>query len=335
MQYNPIIFANYPRGQDWPTPINNHCDQPFRVVNIDLEGDCYVCQCEAHLPVSVGNITDFDRLQDVWTNPIAIKLQQTILDRSYTYCAVQHCGIINADHVMNRYQIGINIDESCNLSCPSCRRQSINHTSGPLYHTRLAKVMHLIDLVNQFTEPVHIVMSGNGDPLASAIMRPLLLNWQPKNHQTIKLHTNGLLMKKLLPTSSILEHISEFHISVDAGSESVYEVVRRPGKFDALLENLEWLRNNRPRNAQVTLLFVVSAMNVSSIVPFADLCQRYGFTGEYTKLDNWGTFDNFDSQDVSRASHPMHSTMCQQLALVAEKSHVTISPFLKKFIKTN
>jgi MoaA/NifB/PqqE/SkfB family radical SAM enzyme len=328
MQYDPVIFANYPRGQDWPLPINNHCDQPFKTLNVDLNGDCYLCMCEAHLPVSVGNILDFDDLKDIWLNPVAKQLQSTITNRTFDYCAVQHCGITNQSFVMPTYYVGFNIDESCNLACPTCRRSAINHTSGVVYEQRLKQVNHFVSLINQFEDAIRITMSGNGDPLASMIMRPLVLNWRPKANQSIKLHTNGLLMQKLLSKSAIMSGIGEFHISVDAGSKQVYEQVRRPGKFDILEQNLAWLQLNRG-SAQVTLLFVVSDANVHDIVNFAELCDRYQFCGEYTKLDNWGTFDRFELHDVSHPDHALYPVMVEQLNQVAQRPNMVIQNILK------
>ena len=92
----------YPRGKDWPGLITNHCDQPFKTLNIDTSGNCYLCRCEGHLPISVGNILDFDQLEDVWLNDCAKQLQQTITDRTFTYCAVQHCGIINQNITLTK-----------------------------------------------------------------------------------------------------------------------------------------------------------------------------------------------------------------------------------------
>ena len=42
--FNKIIFDNYPRGRDWHSPINNHCDQPFRAFNDVLS------ELQVHLP---------------------------------------------------------------------------------------------------------------------------------------------------------------------------------------------------------------------------------------------------------------------------------------------
>jgi hypothetical protein len=52
-------------------------------------------------------------------------------EKKYTWCAVNHCGIKHRDMIPTVYSLQINIDESCNLSCPSCRREPIMHVDGP------------------------------------------------------------------------------------------------------------------------------------------------------------------------------------------------------------
>ena len=326
------ILGLYPRGKDYKESITNHCDSPWKVLTVDLEGNCFLCKCEAHLPLTVGNVLDFADLNEVWTNPTAQDLQQTITDRSYTFCAVQHCGVVNQEVFHKVHYISINIDESCNLACPSCRRELINHTSGERFEQKSKMVSHLVDLINKFDKPLHLTMSGNGDPLASLIMRPLVLNWQPKANQTIKLFTNGLLMRKLLPDSPILPYIKDFQISVDAGTQEVYEQVRRPGKFSVLEDNLQWLEDNKPTNSTVLLMFCLSANNVNDIVNFANLCSKYGFRGEITKVENWNTFDNFGEQDVmSNPDHPAYQTAVDQLKIVSEMPHIRVGSFLKNY----
>lgn len=326
------ILRSYPRGSN-AKAITYSCDHPSRTINVDLTGDCFLCSCEAWLPLSVGKITDFDRLEDVWNNTTAKELQQDIADKKFTYCAVEHCGIVDKDILLDRYYVSINIDESCNLACPSCRKEQINHLSGSIFEEKQRYIDHFVKLINCFDQPLHLTMSGNGDPLASASMRPLVLNWVPKANQTIKLFTNGLLMKKLLPDSSIFSNISEFQISVDAGSATVYEVVRRPGKFSVLQDNLQWLSRNRLPDTQVSLLLCVSANNAADIVNFADMCNKFGFIGSVTKLDNWYTFDNFADYDVvGNLDHPLRNTALEQLRIVNKMSHITINPFLQKFL---
>ncbi|CAB4128245.1 COG0535 Predicted Fe-S oxidoreductases [uncultured Caudovirales phage] len=323
----------YPRGKDWAEPILNHCDSPWTSLTVDLDGKCFLCKCEHHLPISVGDILDFAQLEDVWTSPIAQDLQQTILDRSYTYCAVQHCGILRTDLKSSRYYININIDESCNLACPTCRKEAIHHSLGPAFEHKSQQVSHFVKLINKFDKPLHLTMSGNGDPLASLIMRPLVLAWEPKPNQHIKLFTNGLLMRKLLPESKILANIKEFQLSIDAGSKDVYEQVRQPGKFDILESNLEWLAENKPAGSYVRLMFCLGVANAGDIVNFANLCNKYGFHGEIIKVEDWGTFDTFADYDIiSNPASPMYATAVEQLRVVNKLPYITVSYFLQQLL---
>ena len=334
IKIHPYVFEARPRGLARSDPITNTCNMPSRGLSIDMEGDCYVCHCDAYLPVAVANIQDLKRLRDVWHLPASGYLQQNIADQKFTYCAVEHCGILQHDVNLQRYEISVNIDESCNLACPTCRRGPIMHQKGDLYERRLAAVNHLVNLVNDFDEPegLLLTMSGNGDPLASAIMRPLLLNWKPKHNHSVKLFTNGLLMRKLLPASPVFPHIKYYQLSVDAGSQEVYERVRSPGRFSVLRDNLDWLAAGREPDTHVLLFFCLSAANVHDVQNFVDMCTEYGFHGGITKLDDWYTFDDFAAQDVANPAHPLHSVALDQLRAVRGTPRIDIPHTLLKLL---
>jgi len=335
IRLHPYVFEARPRGIARPGRIDNGCNMPYRGLSIDMEGDCFLCHCDAYLPVAVANILDLKRLRDVWhDNSTSAYLQHNISEHRYTYCAVEHCGILEHAVDMKQYEISVNIDESCNLACPTCRRQPIMHQAGEIYQRRLATVNHLVDLINDFDEPegLQLTMSGNGDPLASAIMRPLILNWQPRSNHSVKLFTNGLLMRKLLPDSPIFPYIRHYQLSVDAGSREVYERVRRPGRFSVLRDNLDWLAANRPPDSQVLLFFCLSDGNVNDVKNFVDMCTEYGFQGGITKLDNWYTFDDFDAHDVANPAHPMHSVALDQLRAVWGTAGINIPHTLTKLL---
>jgi molybdenum cofactor biosynthesis enzyme MoaA len=329
MQINPVVLSRYSRGH---VEIAHDCDRPFKTLSVDLDGNCFLCVCDAWLPVSVGTVSDFDTLEDIWTNKTAQMLQQDVKDRRFTYCAVDTCGIIHNDIQNWEYRINFAIDDSCNLACPSCRPGPINYTDGPVFERKLSQVNHFVNLLNNFTEPTAIILTGNGDPLASLIMRPLVLNWAPKANQRVILFTNGLLMKKLLPDSSILPRIQEFQISVDAGSKKVYEQVRQPGKFEVLKENLDWLAKNRRPNVNVILKYVLQSANFTDLENFSNLCQDYGFVGEITKIDNWN-IKNFNNYDViGNQQHTNHASAVELLREVSKNKHINIESSLRQLL---
>lgn len=311
---NQHSYRSIPRNQDLKLSIANRCNWPSRTLVIDHAGNCFVCQCEAWLPISVGRITDFDSLEAVWQSPTAQYLQQDINDGKFTHCAVDRCGIVDHDNILNEFTIYINIDPSCNLACPSCRKDSIMIAEGELYERRLAEVNHVVALLEKFDQPTRIVMSGNGDPLASAIMRPLIKQFRPRPNQKIRLFTNGLLLEKQLADSTILNHIDQFMLSIDAGSAPVYENVRRPGRFDVLLRNLTWLKT---LNRNVSLNFVLQQANWHDLENFIQLAQRFNYWTNITRLEDWGTWAGFEDQDViGNTEHPDHLLALQELRRV-------------------
>lgn len=320
---NQLSYRSIPRNQQLGLTIDNHCDFPSRVLVVDWHGNCFVCACEAWLPISVGNITDFAQLKDIWLTPTAQALQQDINERKFTHCAVDRCGILTGPQRAAQYSgrnddcyyISINIDESCNLRCPSCRKDLIMNASGPEYDVKLAQVNHLVDLLESFDQPTHVIMSGNGDPLASNIMRPLLHRWRPKTNQTIRLFTNGLLLAKQLMDNPIINNITQYFISIDAGSAEVYEQVRAPGRFDVLRKNFDFLRTLvKHTHAEVLLKFVLQRDNHADMQNFVNLCEEYQFKGVINRLEDWGTWAEFAEYDVvGNTAHPLHSATINNL----------------------
>jgi len=316
---NHPAMESYPRGIDFLDIPKFNCNIPTRALSIDWRGDSHICTCEVFLPISVGKITEFDQLEDIWQSEVAKELQKDIMvDRRFTNCAVQHCGILKSNQILTNYLLSIDVDESCNLACPSCRRSAMNITVGPEFDRRKTIIDHILNLVKKFDKPITITTSG-GDIFASTILRPLFLNWEPKDTEYFMFQTNGLLLKKLLSKTKIASRITDLKISIDAGSKEVYEVVRKPGKFQDIEYNLKWLSENRHilPNANISLKFVLQSANAGDLINFAALCRKYNFFGTVSKLDDWGTWDNFSDYDViGNINHPKRQLAKEQIKYI-------------------
>lgn len=321
-----------PRGSQH-TSITNSCNMPFTNISVDANSDCFVCGCEGWLPVPVGKVQDFDNLESVWLSPVARLLQKNVTDKKYTWCAVEHCGIINQNVVQQSYTLSIDIDDSCNLACPSCRRELRMLESGPEFDNKTQDIQHILAWLEQFPHPISISIGGTGDLFASPVLRPLVMNYQPRATQKFGIITNGLLLKKLLPQTSIRSSISHMQVSVDAASAEVYEQVRRPGKWHVLMENLEWLSQNK-MNTNVVLGFVVQRTNFRDIPAFAELCLRLNFGGCLQPLTDWGTWNStrvetpdaytqtngtYADHNVADPEHPEHSEFLAVLTQVRKQ----------------
>jgi molybdenum cofactor biosynthesis enzyme MoaA len=335
-------LISMPRGANSLVPLTNICNIPMYTISVDYLGNCFLCDCDGWLPIPVGQVTDFNSIEEVLSSTTAKILQNDVKNNNFTWCAIDHCGIRSNSRVKQHVSLSINIDESCNLQCPSCRRDSIMITSGPEHDYRLQNANIILEWLTKYNQPIHINMSGNGDPLASTIMRPIIKNFQPKEDQTFTLQTNGLLIKKQINEGmAIANSITNFSISVDAGTKEVYEDVRRPGKWDILLENFEYLTSVNKQHL-VNLNFVIQNKNYHTIPDFIKLCQHYGFRGYLTQLDDWGTWSQvnpgnqkdtwtikngiFSDQNVLDSTHPNYKKCKQLIVQYCNLKDINFSP---------
>jgi sulfatase maturation enzyme AslB (radical SAM superfamily) len=342
-----FTLRSMPRGKQYPGTITHVCDIPFKHISIDHNSDCFLCHCEGWLPVPVGKVLDFTSMEDVWNSPMARMLQQDIVDKKFSWCAVQHCGILEQDIVWQANTLHVNIDDSCNLACPSCRRELRMLERGPDYDAKIRDLNRIIEWLDKFSQPIMISLGGTGDALASHVFRHFIKKYRYKPGQTFQITTNGLLLKKVIANSSIQPAITSFSISVDAATPSVYENVRRPGKWSVLLDNLEWLANHR-NQCKIVLKFVVQRGNFRDLPVFAELCKKYNFFGYVLPLNDWGTWNSrpvenpdtwtiangtFLDHNVTDPVHPEHNEFLDVLRNLKKQNHnlLTLNPFFNQF----
>lgn len=310
--------------------LTNSCNFSEKVLSIDHSGNCFLCTCEAWLPISVGHILDFEKLDDVWQNPIAIELNNDLKNKKFSYCSSDICGIRQHDQIQQNYYISVNIDESCNLRCPSCRSEFININQGTKFDEKIKISKHITKLISNFNHPATINMSGNGDPFSSMVYRPIILNTVPNTLHQYRIMTNGLLLKKMLPKTSIFERICEFNISVDAGDKDTYEKVRLGGKWEILIDNLKWLKQNT--SVKISLNYVLQDGNFQSLLAFEKLLEELDVYGFVSKIEDWGTFSDFDQQNVLNKTHQNFKN-CMDICKKISFAKLIFQPELKDFIK--
>lgn len=334
------------RGSDISNPIPFTCNAPWKNVIIDTDSNCFICRCDGWLPIPVGQVQDFDSMDDVINSPVAKELQQDISDKKFTHCAVDTCGITSGDLNWETMWLQISLDESCNLACPSCRRDIITLSQGPEFDKKSMDMEKILQWMERYEEPLHVTLSSNGDPLASRIIRPLVKNYIPKDNQTFEFKTNGLLMKKHLADSPLFDNITVFSISVDAGSKEVYEDVRRPGKWEVLIENLEFLKAHG-KNKLIDIQFVVQQKNYRDLDNLVELIERFDSMATIFELQDWGTWNyedvkypdtwtiqngTFLDQDVLRKDHPNYNKAILNLKKIASNERITFSSILKGLV---
>jgi MoaA/NifB/PqqE/SkfB family radical SAM enzyme len=282
--------------------ITNVCPKPFDTVLIDKQGSCYLCECTAWLPQSVGNLHQ-KSLEQIFNSNISNFLRGSIKDGSYRYCNSAQCQWIQKNIVGNYIYdslkistIRLAIDDSCNLACPSCRQSKIFYKKGPMLKMRLA----LADKINEYLRNhnnITIHIGSDGDPFASLVYRHFMRE-VPKNESfSFNLQTNGLLLKKMFGRlSNIFYNLKELNISIDGATKNTYEILRQGGNFNLLLENLQFIKKYH-KNFNINFHMVVQKSNWHEMNQMVKLGEKFNVNKIwFNKIQNWNSYKDFEEQ---------------------------------------
>jgi MoaA/NifB/PqqE/SkfB family radical SAM enzyme len=161
-------------------------------------------------------------------------------------------------------------------------------------------------------------ISGGGEAFASAHYRKILaaLNGDEFPGLYVFLITNGQLLnaKRWAEFPNLPEMIGNLSVSIDAARADTYERLRRPGKWEVLMENLELMAKMRAsgeiRRFQIN--FVVQADNFRELPDFIALGHRLGVDNFWLqRLTNYGSYTEpvFAKADVTSPQHPDHAEL--------------------------
>lgn len=281
--------------------VNRKCYIPNYSATIDSKGRCFHCYCDGWVPWPSGNLLDFNSIEELFNNKIAKKIQKsTTVDGSFKFCNTAHCGIrdhTKGEEIVDNYTINFGIDNSCNLKCPSCREVLIFYKKGKIFDYKKKLADHFLKLIENFYQPLQIVVGSDGDAFASLIYRDFLYNVDYNKKRKFILKTNGLLIEKRITNSPVLKQISKIEISIDAATEEIYNLVRPGNNWKRLLKNLDFIKDNL--ETKLSFNFVIQKNNFSDIYPFIDFCQTYNAQPTFSLLEDWGTWNNFKEHSVN------------------------------------
>ena len=305
--------------------IKNKCPKPFDTILINQTGSCFICECTAWLPQSVGNLYN-STLKEIFSSTVAQELRSSIEDGSYRYCNNQQCTWILKNDVRHYHgiepkisQIRLAIDDSCNLSCPSCRNSLIFHKKGNILKMRFL----LSDRINEYLKEhndINIHIGSDGDPFASLVYRHFMRTVPDNKTLTFNIQTNGLLVKKMFGRlENIFDRLKVLNISIDGATKNTYESLRRGGQFEKLLENLEFIKDYH-KHFEIKIHMVVQKQNWKEMNMMLELADRYNAKQViFNKITNWNTYKNFNEQIV-----PEDSEEFQKELEIVKKNNKTI-----------
>jgi MoaA/NifB/PqqE/SkfB family radical SAM enzyme len=237
------------------------CPEPFTRFDIGPNGDVSVC-CGHWVHKQIGNFTR-DSIDSIVNSPSAIKIRDSIVDGSYKYCNHLECRpmiqetlpIVNEDenfpkkslptqHVIE--QVLFAYDQSCNLSCPSCRREKIMEKTSEVEEKVKAVTEKLLPIMSSLNT---LNINPAGELFASKASRRLLDHISDKTcpNLQIEIISNGTLFSELEWNKfpGIHNKIKSVRISIDAASKRTFESLRRLAVYEPFLENMHFLSRLR------------------------------------------------------------------------------------------
>ena len=327
---NQRLFDWYGIDTNKDLGLKTFCPRPFDTILIDKNGSCFVCECTAWLPQSIGNLS-LQSLEDILKSPLRHQLQQSISNGSYRYCNNNQCSYMldtrpvewpNWPAASQIKNIRLAIDDSCNLGCPSCRTDKIFVKSGKILEERIQLAKRIVEYVAAQKHDINLHVGSDGDPFASLVYRYFIKSVKNFPHVRFSIQTNGLLVKKMHRRhEDMFKKLDVLNISIDGASRKTYEHLRRGGSFDKIIENLEFVASIKSKyNFKLRIHFVVQAENYKEMPNIIELAEKYSADNVWlNKINDWNTFKNFKDKNVMDPSHEKYGDYIDVLNVIRKK----------------
>jgi len=305
MKINQRLFDHYQIDTGKDLKIGVRCARPFDTVLIDKQGSCYACECQSWLPQSIGNL-QVKSLSEILASTTRGQLQASIEDGTYRYCNEHQCSYIRSDTIHpkvsdNLRHLRLAIDDSCNLSCPSCRKQIIFHKEGSAFRSRIG----LADKINQWlegrTEQIQVHIGSDGDPFASHVYRHFMEHTPRRDHIKYSILTNGLMYREFrhrIP--HVIRNLNTLSVSIDGATPATYEALRRGAKWQKLLEATEAMAEDKHANGfRLEWHMVVQRGNWREMPALLDMASSNSVDRLYfNRIQDWQTGLDFTQQKL-------------------------------------
>jgi hypothetical protein len=343
----------WPLAPHAPRPAKPHhtgrlfCSQPFERYEVlgggGDRGEVFFC-CQSWVTKSIGNMTE-KSVDEVWNGKAARDFRRSILDGSFKYCHADLCPYLQrVDGPVQRIEevtdadlleiirkdltvlpfgpkdIICCFDQSCNLSCPTCRNQIIMETA---HRGAIMDIQKRLE-DEALADARLLYITGSGDPFGSPYFRRWLQTMKRSSMpklERIHLHTNGLLWTPRI-WNSIPEEtralVRSTTISIDAATAETYANNRRGGDFETLTRRLAFIAELRAQGPleYLEIHMTVQANNYREMPEFVELGRRYNCDRvTFHQLLDWGTFtpEEFALRAVQNPAHPEYTAFLRML----------------------
>jgi MoaA/NifB/PqqE/SkfB family radical SAM enzyme len=330
------------------------CFEPFKRLELHDSGDVTIC-CRNWASYTVGN-WKLQSLKEIWMGARADIFRRSVaVERDFRFCNCSACPRLQdpdkrfnitskQQEILKSWEQGhiiptiselhIGIDRSCQLECPSCRQELIYHGNILKEKPALLQLANdIIDLYNK-GEITRISASGSGDPFISPFCKKIMNEIVGVDGSAFRIATNGLGFTKQWYDQHPNMHrlINDIEVSMDAGTDETYNIVRKGGNWKILQRNLEFIST---LNIRTRLNIVVQKLNYREIPLMLELCKKYNFKLSLKKILPWSSaqMQNFDDIAIWQVDHPDHHIFVEILQNLDYSSGHLITHDLTSYIR--
>jgi hypothetical protein len=319
-------------GKDNGALADRMCPEPFRRFDVGPSGETLLC-CGHWLPTPIGNIMT-QEVDDVMNSPAAQKIRASMLDGSFRYCNHLECTALIQGYLpkkdslidpqlrraVEQHELRIEkvdqmlfaFDQSCNLSCPSCRVERIIEKPA----IRDAKT----EVVSRKLEPLlkgmkRLDINPAGEVFSSKPSRRILelVNRQDCPDLVIDIISNGTLFteKEWANLPNLNGMVRSVRISTDGATRPTFEKLRRLASWEVFTRNMEFLGRLRTSGEikQLKMSFTYQVDNFREMKQFIEFGRSFNADFViFERLQNLGAYswDEFRSKAVHLSDHPLH-----------------------------
>ena len=172
--------------------------------------------------------------------------------------------------------ISIEPINTCNLKCEFCSSPP-KLLKRDLRALKLEEFKKIIDNVKDITHYIWLFLAG--DPFLNPEF-PQMVNYATKNNLHTTTSTNAQLINKEKAKEIVEAGLDCLIISFDGATKESYETMRRGGDFETLLNNINYILEEKKRQKKVKpeilLQFLVSKINQHEKNEFVEIAKNLG-----------------------------------------------------------
>jgi sulfatase maturation enzyme AslB (radical SAM superfamily) len=260
------------------------CNNPFE--SLEFDANLMVKNCCGVWTSVIRKVEDMNPWE-MWNCPEFVELRKRVLVGDYSSCHnLAPCAKLQAGHLKRLkphwkpvMETGpktllFETGETCNLCCPQCRKYRYKPRPNQSFIDAKMREICIAFLHNC----EWLTLNCWGDLFVQEASMQLLQSIDKVKYPKLKIeiYTNGILLPKkwhLIVNSPI----DKIQISIDAATKETYEQVRLGGKWEDLLNAIDFVKELRQNKIiqQLQFNFCVQTLNYCEIPAFLELAWQH------------------------------------------------------------